>query len=640
VRWALDTRVPLSALASDAMLRKWWCRFSDRVQFALLIAGMQRPSFRRFRHFVAALCQRALGSKLTWAALASVVLALDRKALAMHLPGSWTRRKLAATLGQAASYDQWRAISRRLAEYDKGKTPKPSCPTPARPHDTAMSELDYGLALFSELRGGAELSQGLIGDMVAALRAGLSSAASFVSDCALNENDDEDADRTLLRLKDACHAVCFSSPDVPGWTVRERALLFREVQQVAGTYALALSGGGILGVFHTGVALTLLQHGLLPRVVSGSSAGSIVAAVVCTRTDEELLKFFDGWPDASSPLTQVFIAFFGPTPTIERMRNLLFGTGFMLPVTGLRQNLRWLLGDTTFAEAHAHSGRILNVSISGTRPGEQPRLLNYLSAGDVVVWTAVAASCSFPGLYAPQSLIAKRANGRLVPWLSPGAPLPDLVTSVAASGSYLERRFRDGSVDADIPRHALGQLFNVTRIVVSQVNPYLWLPLRLRALPFTAKAAAMVENEMRHWYDLSTLALTSVAEMTGFRFRFFNLARDLLHTIKQPWTGDVTIARAPSIRDVALSVSNPKPRDLAVYYRSGQQATWAQLERLRSLLSSLQTIEASTRELQCQLRAKRRRRQLGESGLREWSASDSEASLGRVGSGQSDASLQ
>jgi hypothetical protein len=101
----------------------------------------------------------------------------------------------------------------------------------------------------------------------------------------------------------------------------------------------------------------------------------------------------------------------------------------------------------------------------------------------------------------------------------------------------------------------------------------------------------------------------------------------------------VTIARAPSIRDVALSVSNPKPRDLAVYYLSGQQATWAQLERLRSLLSSLQIIEASTRELQCQL-AKRRRRQLGESGLREWSASDSEASLMRVGSGQSDASLQ
>jgi TAG lipase/steryl ester hydrolase/phospholipase A2/LPA acyltransferase len=45
--------------------------------------------------------------------------------------------------------------------------------------------------------------------------------------------------------------------------------------------------------YHLGVVKTLLQQGLLPRVISGSSAGSLVAGVVGTHTDRELERFFD-----------------------------------------------------------------------------------------------------------------------------------------------------------------------------------------------------------------------------------------------------------------------------------------------------------------------------------------------------------
>lgn len=38
----------------------------------------------------------------------------------------------------------------------------------------------------------------------------------------------------------------------------------------------------------------LLERRLLPRVVSGASAGSIVAAMVGTRTDAELRPMFEG----------------------------------------------------------------------------------------------------------------------------------------------------------------------------------------------------------------------------------------------------------------------------------------------------------------------------------------------------------
>jgi predicted acylesterase/phospholipase RssA len=39
---------------------------------------------------------------------------------------------------------------------------------------------------------------------------------------------------------------------------------------------------------HFGVVKAFLDAHLLPRVITGTSAGGLVAALVCTRTDEEL----------------------------------------------------------------------------------------------------------------------------------------------------------------------------------------------------------------------------------------------------------------------------------------------------------------------------------------------------------------
>jgi TAG lipase/steryl ester hydrolase/phospholipase A2/LPA acyltransferase len=42
-----------------------------------------------------------------------------------------------------------------------------------------------------------------------------------------------------------------------------------------------------LGFTHIGVLRALRESNLLPRVISGASAGSIVAAMICTHTDDE-----------------------------------------------------------------------------------------------------------------------------------------------------------------------------------------------------------------------------------------------------------------------------------------------------------------------------------------------------------------
>jgi len=55
-----------------------------------------------------------------------------------------------------------------------------------------------------------------------------------------------------------------------------------------GRTALCLSGGAMMGCYHFGHVKALLDEGVLPHIISGTSAGSVVAAVLCTRSDEEI----------------------------------------------------------------------------------------------------------------------------------------------------------------------------------------------------------------------------------------------------------------------------------------------------------------------------------------------------------------
>jgi len=66
-----------------------------------------------------------------------------------------------------------------------------------------------------------------------------------------------------------------------------RLAFFNETRHSYGRSALLLSGGAALGFYHVGVVKTLMENRLMPRVLGGSSAGSIVCAMIGTRTDEE-----------------------------------------------------------------------------------------------------------------------------------------------------------------------------------------------------------------------------------------------------------------------------------------------------------------------------------------------------------------
>lgn len=69
-----------------------------------------------------------------------------------------------------------------------------------------------------------------------------------------------------------------------------RLAFFNETRHSYGRTALLLSGGAALGFYHVGVVKALMENGLMPRVLSGASAGSIVCAMVGTRTNEECMR--------------------------------------------------------------------------------------------------------------------------------------------------------------------------------------------------------------------------------------------------------------------------------------------------------------------------------------------------------------
>jgi predicted acylesterase/phospholipase RssA len=70
----------------------------------------------------------------------------------------------------------------------------------------------------------------------------------------------------------------------------EKRRFFKSANRNVGSSALCLSGGATFGYYHFGVVKALLDAKLLPRVIAGTSCGSLIAALVGTRTDSELSK--------------------------------------------------------------------------------------------------------------------------------------------------------------------------------------------------------------------------------------------------------------------------------------------------------------------------------------------------------------
>ena len=158
-------------------------------------------------------------------------------------------------------------------------------------------------------------------------------------------------------------------------------------RQAFGRTALLLSGGGTLGMQNIGVVKALFEAGSLPRIVCGSSAGAIVASVLCTKQDHQIEEVLESFCNGD---LKVFVGDDEKEGILARIAHF-WRRGHLFNAENLRRVMKYHLGDLTFREGYHKTGRILNITVSSANTNESIRLLNYATTGDVVIWSAVVA---------------------------------------------------------------------------------------------------------------------------------------------------------------------------------------------------------------------------------------------------------
>ncbi len=332
---------------------------------------------------------------------------------------------------------------------------------------------------------------------------------------------------------------------LPGVGPRDKRARFEAAWRVFGRSALMLSGGATWGFHHLGVVKALFEHGLLPDILSGASTGAMIAGGMCTRNDAELRDLFAN-PDQ--------MRLDGLKPVGLRAS---WSERAWLDPEQLGAVLRHNIGDRTFAEAFAHSGRALNIAVSPTRTRQKPRVLTHLTAPDVLVARAALASSALPGLFPPVVLEARDSSGRIVPYVP-------------------SERWVDGSIYEDLPKLRLARLHNVNHFIVSQTNPHVVPFARHRGQRGIQPAvAAIVSTSARSqgaW--AADLARRAVRPSTGP----LRQVADRVHALMvQDYHGDIDIHPDFDLSLMRKIVVNPSRDDLAAFIRSGERSTWPKL---------------------------------------------------------------
>nr|POF02538.1 lipase 4 [Quercus suber] len=400
---------------------------------------------------------------------------------------------------------------------------------------------------------------------------------SYVGTKKLIERYIEVVEETLLAIVEECRQGTNPAMD-PGKMHDE----MKKTRQAFGRTALLLSGGGTLGMKHIGVVKTLLDLKLLPRIISGTSAGSIVAAVACVKKDHEMTEELASMCSGSLDVFEKT----GEERTAGEHAIHLFQNWYLYDMANLERVMQELLGNTTFQQAYSRTRRILNITVSGLGQFAQSRLLNYMTAPDVVIWSAVAASCSVPGIFKPAQLfILEPETGEIKPWGAPG------------------HKWIDGSVTADVPIKRLSEMLNVNHFVVSQTNAHI-VPLCMKeeddAEPNAAKPSSMFAMASRIAATCVTNAhrelchrLDVLAEM-GLRSQVSDMVRGAL---SQKYTGDITILPDIEVSELSKILKNPTEDFMLHAKAAGERATWPKLSRIKNHLTQELCIDEAVHNL-------------------------------------------
>ncbi|KAG5417305.1 hypothetical protein I9W82_004938 [Candida metapsilosis] len=358
---------------------------------------------------------------------------------------------------------------------------------------------------------------------------------------------------------------------------------FKIVSKNFGKSALCLSGGATFAYTHFGVAKALLDAGLLPNIVSGTSGGGLIAALLCTRTDEELKKLLI--PQLARKITACEDPWYIWIPRLLK-------TGARFDSVAWARKSNWFTrGSTTFDEAFERTGRKLNISTVPADPHSPVILCNDITSPHCIIWSTLLASSAVPGILNPVVLMMKNPdNGSVVPF-------------------SLGSKWRGGSLRTDIPVDALNTYYNVNFTIVSQVNPHISLfffaPKGTVGRPVpVSKSRTRKEKFASFRGGFIAAALEQLLRLEIRKWLQILKSLDLLpHVLQQDWsnvwlqnfTGSVTIWPRNKLMDFWYILSDPNEKRLEEIIRKGERSMYPKLLYIKNRILVERAIERGRR---------------------------------------------
>ncbi|KAH0547918.1 hypothetical protein GP486_008341 [Trichoglossum hirsutum] len=190
------------------------------------------------------------------------------------------RQILRAKLKNAATYHDWRLSAEELDVIEGNVLWKADADSP----DYNAALVEARLRQLDDAR-----ASGNVDKMLFLVRTSLTRDLGDMGNIKLYRHSHigtkDLIERYINSALDTLRALLSCSPgDLPP-SLDSKRILSRvlSTRQAFGRSALLLSGGATFGMYHVGVIKALWENNLLPRIISGASAGSIVSSILRVR---------------------------------------------------------------------------------------------------------------------------------------------------------------------------------------------------------------------------------------------------------------------------------------------------------------------------------------------------------------------
>ncbi|MGK3749547.1 MAG: putative acylesterase/phospholipase RssA [Bacillariaceae sp.] len=231
------------------------------------------------------------------------------------------------------------------------------------------------------------------------------------------------------------------------------------------------------------------------------------------------------------------------------------------------------------------------LTVTPNNSSDPPRLLNYLTAPHVLVWSATVASSSLPGVFESNRLMVKDADGT--------------VRFECAEGA----RFSDGSMEQDLPMQQLSEMFNVNHFIISQANPHAVMFASYSHLKsiWSSPLTGLVNSILIFLKDQCRSWLSHVVEMVGagrlapqhatsrtigakfFVQEYEGRSCDISLI---PWLGHRGLFSA-----LLHALYNPSEPEFKTWIEAAQRETWKHLPAIKSHVAEEITLDLCVQRL-------------------------------------------